>query len=98
MNIIIYVRAMQAYELSERLRKASTYRALESPHVCTNSRSGFTSAGECRALNGLARAIGRVADQSSQVISPGGIMPSASAEKSRMLKEPLCDFFEEIGK
>ena len=87
---------MQAYELFERLRKASTYRALESPHVCTNSRSGFTSAGECRALNGLARAIGRVADQSCQMLSPGGMIASAE-EKSRMLMEPLCSFFENIG-
>lgn len=72
----------------------STYRAFESPHVCINSRSGFTSAGECRALNGLARAIGRVADQSCVMMTSA---EAAVEEKSRLLAEPLCHFFEDVG-
>jgi hypothetical protein len=78
----------------------STYSATESLHVCSSSRSGFTSAGECRALSGLARAITRVAGQSNINIAPHGRMKPAKNtgdEKARMLMEPLCHFYEDIG-
>lgn len=69
-------------------------------HVCSSSRSGFTSAGECRALSGLARAITRVAGQSNINIAPHGSMKPAKNtgdEKARMLMEPLCHYYEDIG-
>lgn len=78
----------------------TTYSAPESVNVCSTSRSGFTSAGECRALNGLARAITRVADQSNINIAPHGRMipaKNAGDVNARKLMEPLCHFYEDIG-
>ena len=85
--------------MSASLRKASKVTAFDTQNMCGSSRSGFTSAGESRALNCISKAICRVADQSClpgpdkyKVGSPG-----SGGNKNQSLIQHLCMFFEDLG-
>ena len=49
--------------MSDNVRKMGASKASDLQYVCSTSLSGFSSAGESRALNGISRAVCRVADE-----------------------------------